>query len=148
MSTPAEKESAPPVPPRPKSNSYATGAQLPPMLNRSLSGRKPSFVEGGPLPSPSLGKRRGSVFSDFSTDDGRGSMRSSTDNLLRTTTRREVMDDGADIEFSHWHSAPLAWAILPAIAGVLFKEGGTVVTDVMLLCLAAMFLNWCVRAPW
>jgi len=58
------------------------------------------------------------------------------------------MDDGADIEFSHWHSAPLALAILPAIAGVLFKEGGTVVTDVMLLCLAAMFLNWCVRAPW
>ncbi|KAJ9643078.1 hypothetical protein H2199_004601 [Coniosporium tulheliwenetii] len=62
MSTPAEKENAPSIPPRPKSNSYATGAQLPPMLNRSLSARKPSFVEGGPLPSPSLGKRRGSVF--------------------------------------------------------------------------------------
>ncbi|KAJ9665017.1 hypothetical protein H2201_004882 [Coniosporium apollinis] len=148
MSTPAEKENAPSIPPRPKSNSYATGAQLPPMLNRSLSARKPSFVEGGPLPSPSLGKRRGSVFSDFSTDDGRGSMRSSTDNLLRTSSRRGAVDDGADIEFSHWHSAPLALAILPAIAGVLFKEGGTVVTDVMLLCLAAMFLNWCVRAPW
>ena len=51
-------------------------------------------------------------------------------------------------EESHWHSAPLALALLPAIAGVFFQEGGAFVTDVTLLVLAAIFLNWSVRLPW
>lgn len=51
-------------------------------------------------------------------------------------------------ETSNWDSAPLAFALLPAIGGMLFKNGSSVMTDVMLLALAAIFLNWSVRLPW
>jgi hypothetical protein len=51
-------------------------------------------------------------------------------------------------EPSVWHSAPLAFAILPAVGGLFFQNGGAIVTDVLLLALASMFLNWCVRSPW
>jgi hypothetical protein len=42
----------------------------------------------------------------------------------------------------------LAFALLPAISGVLFKNGNAVVTDVMLLGLAGIFLHWSVTQPW
>jgi hypothetical protein len=51
-------------------------------------------------------------------------------------------------EESNWQSAPLGLALLPAIAGIFFKNGSAVVTDITLLILAAIFLNWSVRLPW
>ncbi|RDA87989.1 hypothetical protein CP532_3454 [Ophiocordyceps camponoti-leonardi (nom. inval.)] len=45
-------------------------------------------------------------------------------------------------------SASLAFALLPAIAGVFFKDGHAVVTDIMLLALAGVFLHWSVTQPW
>jgi hypothetical protein len=51
-------------------------------------------------------------------------------------------------EPSLWYSAPLAFAILPAIGGLFFTNGSAYVTDLLLLGFGAMFLNWCVRAPW
>jgi hypothetical protein len=51
-------------------------------------------------------------------------------------------------ETTLWHSAPLAFAIVPAFAGLLFQNGGAVVTDILLLAFGSMFLNWCVRTPW
>ena len=47
-----------------------------------------------------------------------------------------------------WHSSPLAFAILPALGGLLFKDGSAFVTDVLLLGLAAIFMNWSIRLPW
>ena len=49
---------------------------------------------------------------------------------------------------SPWHSSPLAFAILPAIVGLFVHNGSAFVTDVLLLGLAAIFLNWSVRLPW
>lgn len=51
-------------------------------------------------------------------------------------------------EESNWQSAPLGLALLPAIAGIFSKNGSAVVTDITLLILAAIFLNWSVRLPW
>jgi len=51
-------------------------------------------------------------------------------------------------EASHWHSAPLAFAILPAVGGLLFNNGSSIVTDVLLLGLGSLLLNFCVRTPW
>jgi hypothetical protein len=45
-------------------------------------------------------------------------------------------------------SLSLAFAFLPAISGLLFKNGSAVVTDFMLLGLAGVFLNWSVTQPW
>ena len=51
-------------------------------------------------------------------------------------------------EPSHWHSVPLALALLPALGGLFFEKGSTVITDITLLTLAAVFLNWSLRLPW
>ena len=93
----------------------------------------------------SLTKRRGSAFSD-SLDDARQSMRSSTDDLLLP---RPVSPQSLSTgEHSHWHSAPLVLALLPAFGGLFFENGGALVTDLTLLGLAAVFLNWSVKLPW
>jgi hypothetical protein len=86
--------------------------------------------------------RRNSTLSD-SVSEARNSIRSSTDDLFLPRVAKE---DPA--EESHWHSAPLGLALLPAIAGVFFQNGSVFVTDVTLLVLAAIFLNWSVRLPW
>ncbi|KAL5356532.1 hypothetical protein BJX96DRAFT_171698 [Aspergillus floccosus] len=93
-----------------------------------------------------LNQRRNSTFSD-TVSEARNSIRSSTDDLFFP---RVVKRDDANLptEESHWHSAPLGLALLPAIAGIFFQNGSAVVTDVTLLVLAAIFLNWSVRLPW
>jgi hypothetical protein len=104
-----------------------------------------------PIPrAPSLRRRlprEGSNWRRNSTSDSvseaRNSIRSSTDDLFLPRVAKE---DPA--EESHWHSAPLGLALLPAIAGVFFQNGSVFVTDVTLLVLAAIFLNWSVRLPW
>ena len=91
------------------------------------------------------GRRRSSILSD-SIDGTQQSIRSSTDDLLLPKAQGRRLE--TDEEPSHWHSAPLALALLPAVGGLLFKDGSAVVTDVTLLGLAAVFLNWSVRVPW
>ncbi|KAJ5637175.1 hypothetical protein N7490_007054 [Penicillium lividum] len=95
---------------------------------------------------PDWPQRRNSTLSD-TISEARNSIRSSTDELFLPRAARHNGDQIA-LEESHWHSAPLALALLPAIAGVMFKEGSSFVTDVTLLVLAAVFLNWSVRLPW
>lgn len=97
-------------------------------------------------PGLSDSQRRNSTLSD-SVSEARNSIRSSTDDLFFP---RVAHGDEADLssEESHWQSAPLALALFPAIAGVFFRNGSAVVTDVTLLVLAAIFLNWSVRLPW
>ncbi|CAI7608018.1 unnamed protein product [Penicillium crustosum] len=90
-------------------------------------------------------QRRNSTLSD-SLSEARNSIRSSTDDLF--LPRVVKGNDAIPAEESHWHSAPLGLALLPAIAGIFFQEGSSFVTDVTLLVLAAIFLNWSVRLPW
>ncbi|KAL1642067.1 hypothetical protein SLS58_005655 [Diplodia intermedia] len=80
------------------------------------------------------------MLSDFS------SIRDSTDNILNPGSRdADNLDQG---DPSHWHSLPLVFAILPAVSGIFFTNGSAVVTDILLLGLASLLLNWCVRMPW
>jgi len=51
-------------------------------------------------------------------------------------------------ESTHWHSTPLVFAILPAVGGLLFQNGSAFITDILLLGLAAIFMNWSIRVPW
>lgn len=87
----------------------------------------------------STAARRNSAFSDFSS-----SVRYSTDDLL---SPRPMHDEDVD-RSTKLDSVPLAFALLPAVGGLLFQNGSSIVTDVMLLGLAAIFLNWSVRVPW
>lgn len=111
-------------------------------LRRQPSNRFPPAAD---TPSPGI-RRRSSTFSDYSLNEARKQFQSSTDDLL--LPRPSGLGNELHPEPSHWHSAPLAFALLPAIGGMLFQNGSSVVTDIMLLGLAAIFLNWSVRLPW
>lgn len=88
-------------------------------------------------------RRRSSNISDYSLKG----FQSSTDDLLLPKPSATGHEESRH-ESSAWDSAPLAFALLPAIGGMLFTNGSSVITDVMLLGLAAIFLNWSVRLPW
>ncbi|RPB05693.1 hypothetical protein L873DRAFT_1661741 [Choiromyces venosus 120613-1] len=53
-----------------------------------------------------------------------------------------------DAGSSPWHNVPLAFALLPALGGILFTDGGYFFTDVILIFLVAVFLHWLVKFPW
>lgn len=91
-----------------------------------------------------LNRRRSSLFSDSFSETQR-SLKTSTDDLLLP----RVSDQGTfDHDPSHWHSVPLGLALLPALGGLFFQNGSAIITDLSLLVLAAVFLNWSVRLPW
>lgn len=111
------------------------------LRRRGFPQRATTFVDGTSWP-----QRRNSTLSD-SLSEARNSIRSSTDDIFLPRVARDD-EDPVSTEESHWHSTPLALALLPAIAGVFFRDGSAFVTDVTLLVLAAIFLNWSVRLPW
>ena len=88
-----------------------------------------------PLETP---PRRSSNFSDYSLSDAR--------DLLNP--KPHGSGESSNLESSSLASISLAVALLPAVAGALFKDGSSVVTDIMLLGLSAVFLNWSVTQPW
>ncbi|GAB7343700.1 hypothetical protein MBLNU457_1683t1 [Dothideomycetes sp. NU457] len=106
-----------------------------------LRERTRQYTDTKNLGTPPLPRRRSSLLSVESFDD----TRQSASNLVFPTL--DLAPDGHN-EPSHWHSAPLVFAILPALGGLFFTNGSSFVTDILLLGLAAIFLNWSVRLPW
>lgn len=123
------------------SNKDNTDNNSPGLRHRGPS-RPVTFAEGSTNIS---NLRRNSTLSD-SVSEARNSIRSSTDDLFLPRASRRLDVDSQ--EESHWQSAPLGLALFPAIAGVFFQNGSAVTTDITLLVLAAIFLNWSVRLPW
>ncbi|RFU79989.1 hypothetical protein TARUN_2211 [Trichoderma arundinaceum] len=127
-------------------NANASVANAPPghFIRRSKATDEPPMRSGSmsrPFSSDSSSEappRRSSNFSEYSLSEAR--------DILNPRPH-------AHGELSHHESSPLAslslaFALLPAIAGVLFQNGTSVVTDIMLLGLAAIFLHWSVTQPW
>jgi hypothetical protein len=84
------------------------------------------------------------LFSDSFSETQR-SLKNSTDDLLLPRVNEQTTFEH---DQSHWHSVPLGLALLPAVGGLFFQNGSAVITDLSLLILAAVFLNWSVRLPW
>ncbi|CAD6447596.1 4225a7fd-1cb3-4e22-817d-0b2e8e4be9a9 [Sclerotinia trifoliorum] len=95
---------------------------------------------------PSGNRRRSSTFSEYSLNEFNKSLRDSTDDIL--FPKPSDMKEENNHDNSPWDSAPLAFALLPAIGGLFFTNGSSVITDIMLLGFAAILLNWSVRVPW
>ncbi|TGO45324.1 hypothetical protein BCON_0402g00050 [Botryotinia convoluta] len=91
-------------------------------------------------------RRRSSNFSEYSLNEFNKSLRDSTDDIF--FPKPSDMKEEHSHDSSHWDSAPLAFALLPAIGGLFFTNGNSVITDIMLLGFAAILLNWSVRVPW
>ncbi|EFR04340.1 hypothetical protein MGYG_07349 [Nannizzia gypsea CBS 118893] len=107
-----------------------------------------SNVNGFAPLSSSPGKlRRSSTFSE-AVSETRRSIKSSTDDLFFPRANISTGSTRPDNTDSPWHSSPLLLALLPGLGGLLFHNGAAVFTDVALLSLAAVFLNWSVRLPW
>ncbi|EED12901.1 conserved hypothetical protein [Talaromyces stipitatus ATCC 10500] len=130
--------------------SFQSGANLnslgPANLRQRPLGRATTFSEA--TTTPSKFNRRNSAISD-TVSEARQSIRDSTDELLFPRAKATVSPRLAEAHHdSHWQSAPLALALLPAVGGLFFNNGSAFVTDATLLILAAVFLNWSVRLPW
>ncbi|KAI1002378.1 hypothetical protein K3495_g5822 [Podosphaera aphanis] len=95
------------------------------------------------LPVQGIKSRRNSRNSDYSLKHARNIFQTSAEDLINPKTGSDLNRNS-----STWHLAPLAFALLPALGGIAFKNGNSIVTDIMLLGLAAIFLNWSVRMPW
>ncbi|KAK7190232.1 hypothetical protein DPSP01_006765 [Paraphaeosphaeria sporulosa] len=122
----------------------APAEQIHPLLRQRMLNRAATFSEGAQ--APPAPRRRSSILSQYS--DTRHSFRSSTDDLLQSLSKNDMEKLTTTDEVSLWHSAPLAFAIVPAFAGLIFQNGGAIVTDVLLLGFGTLFLNLCVRTPW
>jgi hypothetical protein len=111
-------------------------------LRQRPLGRATTFAEGNvPL------NRRSSSFLSETLSETRRSLRSSTDDIFLPRPKGEDGVEDHD-DSSHWQSLPLLLALLPAVGGLFFKDGSAVITDVTLLGLAAIFMNWALRSPW
>ncbi|KAI5207131.1 hypothetical protein E4T39_02180 [Aureobasidium subglaciale] len=151
MSRPSSKASAPPSPDgalyAPVANASSSAPPLPPsstMRNRLSTKTTTPTPDGASPVEPLLSRRRSSLLSFSSLDD----TRHSAGDFIRPTLGLDDDEISTLEDVSHWHSSPLAFAVLPAIAGLFFTNGSAFVTDIILLGLAALFLNWSVRLPW
>ncbi|KAF5026055.1 hypothetical protein F66182_1847 [Fusarium sp. NRRL 66182] len=107
-------------------------------ITEDAASRRPPAASPG---FENIPPRRSSNFSEYSFSEAR--------DLLNPQLRDPSnADSSSHEESSSLASLSLAFALLPAISGVLFKNGSAVVTDVMLLGLAGVFLHWSVTQPW
>ncbi|CAH0014930.1 unnamed protein product [Clonostachys rhizophaga] len=103
---------------------------------RKLPPRRPSPVSDASLPG--IPRRRSSNFTEYSLGEARDIL----------NPRAKQSGELPSTESSSLASASLAFALLPAIAGAVFKNGSAIATDLMLLGLAGVFLHWSVTQPW
>lgn len=72
---------------------------------------------------------------------------------MRDGTHDILNPSGAKQDMGHDSSSalanlPIAFALLPALVGVLFEGGSQLITDIMLLGLVFVFLRYTVTQPW
>jgi len=144
----ADTKPTSPPPPRPRNATSSSASNVAP--NGGVRYRmplRPSTVQSPSPPPrpPEILRRRSSILSFSSLEDATQSFH---DDILNPTTSRGQRGREGENEVTHWHSTPLAFAILPAVAGLLFKNGSAFVTDALLIVLAAIFMNWSIRIPW
>lgn len=93
--------------------------------------------EHSSFPEP-LRRRSSSNFTDYSLGDARDLLNP------KVKDRRDVSPP----ESSSLGVAALTCALLPPVAGLFFKNGSALATDLLLLGVAGIFLHWSVTQPW
>ena len=138
----AEARSDPQVRPPPVTTGTSHNASSTNPLRQRFPHRQSSNSSLRSTP-PDLPRRRSSILSYSSLEDAGSSF---ADDFLNPSATKRLKKQKQE-EDTHWHSTPLVFAILPALAGLLFNNGSAFVTDVLLLGFAALFMNWSIRIP-
>jgi len=84
-------------------------------------------------------RRRSSTFSDYSLSEAKRNLH---EDILNPGGAGIVSNE------NKWTWVPLLFALLPAVGGMLHTNGAAFMSDIMLLGLAGVFLNWSVTQPW
>ncbi|KAI6781095.1 uncharacterized protein J7T54_003262 [Emericellopsis cladophorae] len=116
-------------------NSAPSGHGLRRAFTLDEARKRPSF-HASPDDATRL-RRRSSNFTDYSLGEAR--------DILNPQAREGEMPAS---DSSSLATISIAVALLPAIAGALFKDGSAFMTDLMLLALSGVFLHWSVTQPW
>lgn len=131
--------------PTPRPTATSSGTSTAPTSAAVRNRLLPHPSSSSPSRTPPAQPRRRSSLLSLTSLERSSSQQSWADELLNPKTGRSSHDDN---QVTHWHSSPIAFAILPAVGGLLFTNGSAVVTDGLLLILAALFMNWSIRLPW
>ncbi|ROW17575.1 hypothetical protein VPNG_00544 [Cytospora leucostoma] len=145
---PSAPGSASGPPPAPSGHAFRRAATVD---DTSQSRRKPSlssFYSSDHAESPTTQRlqRRSSTLSDFSMSEARRSLRDSTDDILNPSGAKHGV--AAHDSPGALAALPVAFALLPALFGVMFEGGNALATDVMLLGLVFIFLRYTITQPW
>lgn len=131
-------------------DSSSGGGAAVPVSSGSLNASGPS--SGRPHSTSSTARRPSDL---RSLAEARRSLATGADRLLNPRPAAIDADDDVNGRRKHdggnngrWAGLPLASALLPAAAGMLFEGAGAFLTDIMLLALAGVFLYWSVTQPW
>ncbi|KAG9258024.1 uncharacterized protein F5Z01DRAFT_314500 [Emericellopsis atlantica] len=116
-------------------NSAPSGHGLRRAFTLDEARKRPSFH--APPDDATRSRRRSSNFTDYSLGEAR--------DILNPQAREGEMPAS---DSSSLATISIAVALLPAIAGALFKDGSAFMTDLMLLALSGVFLHWSVTQPW
>jgi hypothetical protein len=101
--------------------------------------RRPTSNEFNPRMSFEGGLRRSSTFSEYSFPE------------VKRNLHEDIISPAGTLAVSHenrWTWVPLLFALLPAFGGMVHSNGVAFMSDIVLLGLAAVFLNWSVTQPW
>lgn len=120
-------------------------------VSASTARRRPvsmtSFPGPGAAEPPAQNmRRRSSTLSDFSVAEAGRTFRYGTRDILNPSPAKH--DQSTHDTSSYLSSLPLAFALLPALFGILFEGGTAFITDVMLLALVFIFLRYTITQPW
>ncbi|KAL1959187.1 hypothetical protein VTO42DRAFT_2692 [Malbranchea cinnamomea] len=138
-STFVQKSPSRPLPPFTSRPGFHDASQL-----RRRQGHPSGTAADAPPATPYI--RRTSTFSDMLTDTGQ-SLKTSAGSILMPHMDPRWATASPDSD-SLLQSLPLVLALLPAFGGLFFRDAHAYLTDLTLLILAVIFLNWCTRIPW
>lgn len=121
-------------------DSRPTLATVPRRRRSSLTPSKPSLVMPDSTNKALRKDSLSSIASSSTLGERTGRRSSSYDTVI------SYSEDGYGS--TGFQLLPLAFAIVPAAAGLVFTNGTQFATDVLLLGLCAYLLHWLVKFPW
>ncbi|KAK3340492.1 hypothetical protein B0H65DRAFT_261222 [Neurospora tetraspora] len=132
--TPAMSPSTPDIRPIRRAVTVDEGSQQAQLRRRTINPQSTPETPFGQF------RRRSSTFSDYSLDAARRNLQHEILNPASFASDEQGPSESSTM--------PLAFALLPAVAGMFHHKGSDFITDIIMIVLAAVFLHWSLTVPW